>query len=37
MKLIEAMLPLAGLISAFLIPGILLLIAKVRGLVQKPQ
>jgi hypothetical protein len=37
MDLFEAVLPIAGLVSAFLIPAILLLIAKVRGLVQKPQ
>jgi spore germination protein (amino acid permease) len=33
---LESSLPIAGLVSAFLIPAILLLIAKVRGLVQKP-
>lgn len=37
MDMFEALLPYAGLISAFLIPTTLLLIAKVRGLVQKPQ
>lgn len=35
--LFEAAIPAAGLVSAFLIPAILLLTAKVRGLVQKPQ
>ena len=34
---LESAFPIAGLISAFLIPAILLLIAKVRGLVQKTQ
>jgi len=37
MKAFESVLPIAGLISAFLIPVILFLIAKVRGLVQKPR
>lgn len=36
MKAFESVLPVAGLIFAFLIPTILLLIAKVKGLVQKP-
>lgn len=36
MDALESALPIAGLVSAFLIPVILLLIAKVRGLVQKP-
>lgn len=35
--LFEVAIPAAGLVSAFLIPAILLLTAKVRGLVQKPQ
>lgn len=35
MTAFESVLPIAGLASAFLIPTILLLIAKVRGLVQK--
>ncbi|MEA4969969.1 MAG: endospore germination permease [Candidatus Pelethousia sp.] len=35
MKAFESALPIAGLICAFLIPTILFLIAKVRGLVQK--
>lgn len=36
MAVLESVLPIAGLVSAFLIPTILFLIAKVRGLVQKP-
>lgn len=36
MTVLESVIPIAGLVSAFLIPTILLLIAKVRGLVQKP-
>ncbi|NLV59348.1 MAG: endospore germination permease [Clostridiales bacterium] len=36
MTIFESVLPIAGLVCAFLIPTTLLLIAKVRGLVQKP-
>lgn len=36
LDVLESALPIAGLVSAFLIPVILLLIAKVKGLVQKP-
>jgi spore germination protein (amino acid permease) len=36
-KIIEGALPFAGLVAAFFIPATLLLTAKVRGLVQKPE
>lgn len=37
MDVFEWVLPVTGLISGFVIPAILLLIAKVRGLVEKPR